>query len=293
MTFIRPFRLNLGDGSDGSPGSLGSFTIGKSVYQWAGDITLPNGQTINTSFNHRPNIFRCAGTFTLSGVINGVGRGYPGTATQGGDRPHPGTGPGASTDSASNGGGGGGAGHATWGTGASAGRPGPPYDAFAGLLTGTFLGDMTVGSSGSSGGGAYDAEENSRSYGGGGGAGGGGIIIYCHKFVIGPDTNRIDCRGSNGGPGEQQSFTSAGGGGGSGGFVLVVAEEIEFLGSGVLIYAGGGSGGSSPDGGKYGGAGAPGRIYLCYTRSITPDAAARCNPVATVIDLSKHKTPIG
>jgi len=93
----------------------------------------------------------------------------------------------------------------------------------------------------------------------------------------------INLNGANGGNADLTNGNAGGGGGGSGGLLVIVADVIVLPTSGTIVTATGGSGGT---GTANGGAGANGRIYLCYLRSISPsDAASRSNPAATVINL--------
>jgi hypothetical protein len=281
---------DLGDGSDGSPGSS-SFTVAKQTYQWV-NYTLDNGHTITLSSSYKPSIIRCRGTFTLNGAINGMGKGHSGGAATTGDRGNVGSGPGRGIPIGSNTDGGAGAGHAAWATNRSKSYGGGPYDGFIGLLTGNFSSDLCVGSGACGGGGSHDGEWGEYASGGKGGNGGGGIIIICQRFIC--STGSINVNGENGGNGTQapHGFKGAGGGGGSGGLVIILADVIELPATGTIITATGGAAGLGADTAESGTAGTTGRIYLCYLNSITPtDAASRCNPAATVLNLAD--LPIG
>jgi hypothetical protein len=270
MTRIRPFRLNYGDGSDGSPASS-SFTVEKQEYQWV-NYTLDNGHTITLSSSYKPSIFRCRGTFTLNGTINGDGKGWPGGA--GGSNTfgeRPGTGPGAGIPGTRHN-----------GVGGHGGRL--EFNPIGGLLTQSW--DTSCSGSGGGGGGATNASADDGV--GTGGAGANGLVIIARRIVL-SSTTVITMNGAAGTAAwaTNTSHAYGGGGGGSGGPVILIGEIIEMPASGTIITATGGGGGvGAGTGGEAGTAGEDGQVYLVYLKSITPsDAASRCNPAATVIDL--------
>ncbi len=301
MTYIRPFKLNLGDGSDGSGSSSGNWTVGKQVYQWI-NYTLNSGHTLYLSPSYVPSIFKVQGTLTIAGTINGNSCGHPGTGRaycSVGDSTEPfygdrGRGYGGGFAGRGKGGAGGGGG---CGANGSSGQNGP-YGGVGGsggyaydtLLDYIFTGNGLLGLAGSGGGGGCGHWVDRQ--GGEGGYGGGGLLVIA-RDVIFASTASVSLAGGNGGTAGNDA---GGGGGGSGGVLAIVAYNIVFPSSGVIITAlggsGGGSGGSVPGG--TGGAGSVGRIYLCYLSSITPaDAASRSNPAATVIDLKTLPRVLG
>jgi hypothetical protein len=254
MTFVKPFRLNLGDGSDGVVALSG--TVSKQTYNLADGSSI-SGLTLSPSY--KPSIIRCQGTLTISGAIQGTGHGYDGgpAAVDSDKRGHTGYGyqPGRAGELGANGG------HATT----------SPLTNFLDWLLGAGLLE-TAGAGGGSGGGTNSG--GVTPWGGKGGDGGGSIYLVARRLVIGA-TASITLNGEAG-----QALTKTGGSG-SGGVLGAAAEYIEFGASGNLITATGASGAAA------------GRIILAYLRSISGDPAARCNPDPQMIDLSKHKTPIG
>lgn len=284
MTFIRPFRPNYGTGADGSPASS-SFTVAKQEYQWV-NYTLDNGHTITLSSSYKPSIFRVQGTLTIAGTINGDGLGWPGGARPAnGAIGNDGAGPGKGT--VRDGFSGAGAGHATVG-GDGLGTGGSPYNGLGGLLLGSY-GDWCVGSGGASG---RCSNSDGTTQGPKGGDGGPGLVIVTRKLVV-ASTAQMLLRGANGE--SALAFDSGGAGAGSGGLLLALFEIGEFPASGVQILATGGVGGTkNMVGGADGGAGAPGRVYLCYLKSISPtDAASRSSPAATLVNLAAMPVSIG
>jgi hypothetical protein len=254
MTFVRPFRLNLGDGSDGVVALSG--TVSKQLYQLADGSSI-SGLTLSSSY--KPVLILCDGTLTFSGAMQGNGCGYDGgpAAVERDKRGNSGYGfrPGRAGEEASNGS------HALT----------SPLTNFLDWLFGGVLLEI-AGAGGGSGGGGNGG--GGTPYGGKGGDGGGAAYVVCRRAVF-EATAAITLNGEAG-----QQLTTRGGSG-TGGVLGVAAEYIEFASSGNLISAVGASGA------------ADGRIILAYLRSISGDPAARCNPDPVVVDLSKHKTPIG
>jgi hypothetical protein len=297
MTFVRPFKPNLGDGSDSNPASS-SFTVVKQVYQWT-EYTLQSGHTITLSANYKPSIFRCQGTLTIEGTINGDGKGWQGGAgaSQGNTAGGSGYGPGGGIggwgyhDASTGGGGGGALGPGATNGGGESGsgdwrRAGTPYDPIGEILTGIFSSAFA-----GSGGGGGGVENGEGGHAGNGSSGGGGAAFIARKIVLGA-TASILLRGIQG-TGSTWGGNGGGGGGGSGGPCLFMAEVIELPDSGIVVTATGGNGGPGSGWGGSGGRGGDGRIYLVPLRKLIGDAAGRCNPAATVIDLSKYKTTLG
>lgn len=301
MTYIRPFKPNYGDASDGSPASS-TFTVAKQTYQWA-EYTLNNGHTITLAESYLPSIFRCRGTLTINGAIAGVGKGNAGAPAFGpasasgshGRGPGGGKG-GVSASTPSRSGGGGGGGYAAPGTNGGLygtayyatsvtgdwGKGGEQYESLALVLLGIY-GSWCAGSGGGTG--------NNMNVGTSGkaGNGGGGAIFIGRNIVIGA-TASIAVNGEAGANSSSGGAPAGGPGGGSGGLVVLLGENISLPGAGTVITALGGAGGlgyhnGSPGGDAYpGGAGAVGRIYAIYLQSITGDIAARSNPAGVALN---------
>jgi hypothetical protein len=281
---------NYGNRSDGAL-TWTSITVAKQVYQCT-DMTLPNGVTVTLSQSYIPHIWRIQGALIVDGLVAGAGKGHPGGA--GGAVGAPGSGPGrgyhggAGTDN-NGGGGGGGGGHAAAGgnggvyrTVTPSGSGGRLYDALGSILSQVY-GEWCAGSGGGGGGGYAGGT------GGNGGPGGPGWVAICRLFRLGA-TGVINLNGGNGANGSNPN--GGGGGAGSGGFGLVIADYIELPASGTPITALGGTPGTGYS--NNGGTASPGRIYLVALRGISPsDAASRCNPAATVIDLASLPIALG
>lgn len=292
---------NYGDGSDGSPASS-SFAVAKQSYQWV-NYTLNNGHTITLSSDFKPSIFRCQGTLTINGTINGDGCGYGGGSSQSGygastnlagyrgDGPGGGQGGygGTPPDVA---GGGGGGGHEINGINGgrqnySGGIGGKPYDALGEVLRGSYASLVC----GSGGGGGGVRTSSASSAGNPGGFGGGGLVVLARKIVLGA-TCSIVLRGLAG-TASPWPDDNGQGAGGSGGGLYLVGEEIELPGAGTVITATGGNGATGGDGTRNGGNGAVGRVYAVYIRSISGDITARSNPAGVAINLATLPMVLG
>lgn len=268
MTRIRPFRPNYGDGSDGDI-VIASDTDWKTLFGkqiiHARTFRVNAGITLTLDADYKPHIVRATESIIIEGTINGDGKGNG--AWIGGYQSGRGAGGGGGISSwnwnlGSAGGGGGGFG--TPGTtnpgeyrGEGGGLGGQVYDgSLHPLFTGIYLPEMCAGSQGGG---------TSTGY------GGGGIYMYA-PYIAPAGGSLITLNGASDNPS------------GSGGLLVMVGDVLELPLTGVVVRCLGGTG--NPPGGV-------GRVYLCYLRFITPDAASRCDPQATVIDLSKNRMVLG
>lgn len=222
--------------------------------------------------------FLAGGTVTITGTINGTGKGFSGAAynnvqQQTGWQGSSYAGSSAQNISNNNGGGGGGAaggdisggldaGGAGGGGYATAGgvglRAGSPTSSGGGTYGVAALTTLFLGSGGGSGGTANNSGSTST-----GGEGGAAIMIYGSTITV---TGSILATGGAG-----DSLGGAGGyggtGGGSGGSIIFKCQTGT-LGS-SLVTAGGGAYGTGNKADNYGGAGGSGRIHIDYYNSYT------------------------
>ncbi|MBI2386359.1 MAG: fibronectin type III domain-containing protein [Elusimicrobia bacterium] len=246
------------------------------VYTNVSSFTVPAGVTgFVAGLASGPNLVVYASTVSITGVINGVGRGQPGggggdSSSSGSSGTGGGTGGGGSGAAAAKGGGGGGGGGAG---GAGAGDSGGGVGAAGGAGYGS-TGTVTSPIS------ADDAFQGSGGGGGGGGAvvaGGagafGGAAIYIEAasmtitgsiLVDGSTANVVTVTASQVHPG--------GGGGGGGGTILLRATGGLTLADGSRLSAKGHGGGNVTSSFVFpnkapGGGGGGGRIKLFYSSS--------------------------
>ncbi|HCC49303.1 MAG TPA: hypothetical protein DEQ38_14500, partial [Elusimicrobia bacterium] len=200
-----------------------------------------------------------ASTISISGVLNGSGRGEVGgiggdPGQPGGDGEGRGPGIGAYTNMGGGGGGYGGYGGNGSGTDGILGIGGNPYDDPAPPVS---AGSLSQGSGGGGGGGAGEQT------GGSGGQGGASIYLEASFFTL---TGSIFARGV---PGGNSTKPADAGGGGAGGSLLLRCVDSAAVGG--IITASGGKGGDAIAGGgdvPYpGGGGGGGRVKIYYRQA--------------------------
>ncbi len=303
---VVPFKLNVGTGADGAWASAGTAQTYylddlpggfKQEYNlttfWlkATDI-LYLRKRVDDGTRNKPTIIRATVSITVDGTINGDGLGYPGGTAQFQIASESGQGPGKGGGGCDAPGAGGscstvgGAGTSNW-----PGMLGATYDPLAALLTGDWKG-MGAGSGGGKGGTPWNGY-----VGGDGGKGGAGLYMITPYFKPGL-TALIYLRGNGGGNGSSDgTYYGFAGGGGSGGIFVAVFDHGDFPASGTQVVATGGLGGTTPaPSGVKAGDGGLGYSALIYITAISPDEAtakARCNPVATVLNLRTLPRTLG
>lgn len=268
--------------------SAGAATITGADYANT-DLIPANGDTLSGTFTNvhlfqvgaGSTVFVAAGvnlniyatTITITGVLDGTGRGQSGGNGGGlsgrglsgfaGDPGDTGGGGGGASPKGGGGGGGGGAG------GAGAGDSGGGFGAAGGAAygsTGTIAGaisadDLFQGSGGGGGGGSASIP------GGNGAAGGAAIYMEASSFTIAGSIMVDGSTGSAVTSGSVGTFPGAGGGGGGGTLLLRIPGNINiFSGSKLSAKGGGGANVVALLGGQVepGGGGAGGRLKIFY-----------------------------
>ncbi|MFH1620443.1 MAG: hypothetical protein ABIG11_11150 [bacterium] len=260
------------------------------------DITLSDNDVLQGTFTNVGNLTVGAGvkvfvspgiplavyaaTITITGELNGVGRGQ-----SGGNGGAPGIAGGLGFGGAADGSGGGGAGAANHGGGGGGygdadgdgksggsgtvaagggGAGGVPYNSTSAVSIPLSEDDIFQGSGGGGGGGGLDDPYSGS---GSGGWGGSSVFVEAGYVVI---SGTINVSGTQGGPGVNAlngSDNPGAGGGGSGGGILIRCTGRLDL-SGAKFYAAGGAGGSTfvsfGTPANPGGGGGGGRIKLLY-----------------------------
>ncbi len=303
MTRIRPFKPNYGTGALGdlviSANTNWSALTGTAQTMNYHDLTINAGVTLTLDGGYKPHIIRCTGTLTVNGAIAGTGRGFG--AANNGYRTNSnenrtgwkGEGPGGGNTCRMGWGDanyyGGynnpntlptGAGHGTAGT-AHATPGGSAYSALGELLKTVPDWSNLCGSQG--GGGNHNNGDGET--GGVGGYGGGGLLAEARKGVVNLAASIVLNGANSAAPSGTGTYSAPGSGGG----FLLLADIIEFPATGTVVTAIGGTATGSTAAGV-------GEVILCYLHSISPTeatAAARCNPVATVINLATLPKSLG